>query len=45
MDLTTHTATRGGDILDLTPPEFELREYLLRHKGHVVSREMLARDV
>ena len=31
--------------LDLTAREFELLEYLLRHQGHVVSREMLARDV
>lgn len=45
MDLPTHTATRQGEELNLTPREFELLEYLLRHKGHVVSREMLARDV
>jgi DNA-binding response OmpR family regulator len=32
-------------MLDLTAKEFELLEYLLRHQGHVVSREMLARDV
>jgi len=25
--------------------EFELLEYLLRHQGQVVSRELLARDV
>ena len=29
----------------LTSREFELLEYLLRHQGRVVSREMLARDV
>lgn len=45
VDLTTHTATRQGDELDLTNREFELLEYLLRHKENVVSREMLARDV
>jgi len=45
VDLTTHTATRQGDELELTNREFELLEYLLRHKKHVVSREMLARDV
>jgi len=45
VDLATHTATRQEEPLDLTPREFELLEYLLRHKGHVVSREMLARDV
>jgi DNA-binding response OmpR family regulator len=32
-------------MLDLTPREFELLEYLLRHHGHLVSREMLAREV
>ena len=31
--------------LDLTGREFELLEYLLRHQGRVVSREMLARDI
>jgi DNA-binding response OmpR family regulator len=45
MDLVTHTATRAGDVLDLTPMEFNLLEYLLRHQGRVVSREMLTRDV
>jgi DNA-binding response OmpR family regulator len=32
-------------VVDLTAREFELLEYLLRHQGHVVSREMLAHDV
>ena len=31
--------------LELTAREFDLLEYLLRHQGRVVSREMLARDV
>jgi len=37
--------TRAGQPLELTVKEFELLEYLIRHVGHVVSREMLARDV
>jgi len=45
MDLVTRRATRGERLLDLTVREFELLEYLLRHNGHLVSREMLARDV
>jgi two-component system copper resistance phosphate regulon response regulator CusR len=45
MDLVTRRATRGGHLLDLTVREFELLEYLLRHQGHLVSREMLAREV
>src|SRR5262249_3383613 len=45
MDLVTRTVMRGGRSVDLTGKEFEMLEYLLRHGGHVVSREMLARDV
>ena len=45
MDLVTRRVTRGGESLELTVREFELLEYLLRHHGQVVSREMLARDV
>ena len=45
MDLLTRRVTRRGLTLDLTAKEFELLEYLLRHQGRVVSREMLARDV
>ena len=45
MDLLTRRVTRGGRVLDLTVREFALLEYLLRHSGQVVSREMLARDV
>jgi DNA-binding response OmpR family regulator len=36
---------RAGQELQLTVREFELLEYLLRHKEEVVSREMLAREV
>jgi len=45
MDLVTRRAMRGDRTLDLTAREFELLEYLLRHQGHLVSREMLAREV
>lgn len=45
MDLITRTVGRGGQILDLTSREYALLEYLMRHQGQVVSREMLARDV
>src|SRR5262245_704554 len=45
MDLVTQVAKRGGRVLDLTGREFELLEYLLRHAGHVVSREMVAAEV
>lgn len=45
VDLMARRVTRAGHVLDLTVREFELLEYLLRHQGHVVSREMLAHDV
>lgn len=45
INLLTHRATRSEQFLDLTVKEFELLEYLVRHQGHVVSREMLAQDV
>jgi len=45
MDIATRKVTRHGKVLELTTREFELLEYLLRHQGQVVSREMLAREV
>src|SRR5271170_6006217 len=45
MDVVGRAVTRAGQILELTAREFELLEYLVRHQGHVVSREMLTRDV
>jgi len=45
MDLVTRKVVQAGQPLELTVKEFELLEYLLRHVGHVVSREMLASDV
>jgi DNA-binding response OmpR family regulator len=45
MDLVTHKVSRGAKPLDLTAKEFEILEYLLRHSGSIVSREMFARDV
>src|SRR4051812_17293698 len=45
MDLVRRSVKRGTHTIDLTAREFELLEYLLRHQGQVVSREMLSRDV
>ncbi|HJZ70500.1 MAG TPA: response regulator transcription factor [Vicinamibacterales bacterium] len=45
LDLVARRANRSDRLLDLTAREFELLEYLLRHQGHLVSREMLAREV
>jgi two-component system, OmpR family, copper resistance phosphate regulon response regulator CusR len=45
IDLRTRKITRDGVAIDLTTREFELLEYLVRHQGQPVSRDMLARDV
>jgi two-component system, OmpR family, copper resistance phosphate regulon response regulator CusR len=45
LDLKARRVMRNGRVLELTAREFELLEYLMRHQGHVVSRDMLAHDV
>jgi two-component system, OmpR family, copper resistance phosphate regulon response regulator CusR len=45
IDAANHIVTRAGQKVDLTTREYDLLEYLLRHQGRVVSREMIARDV
>jgi DNA-binding response OmpR family regulator len=45
LDSLSRTAHRGARPLELTPREFELLAYLLRHAGQLVSREMLAREL
>jgi two-component system, OmpR family, copper resistance phosphate regulon response regulator CusR len=45
MDLLERRVTRSGEVLELTGREYELLEYLLRHKNEVVTRDMIALDV
>jgi DNA-binding response OmpR family regulator len=45
MDLVTRKVSRANRAVELTAREFELLEYLLRHEGQVVLRDMLAREV
>src|SRR5829696_4284849 len=45
MDLVARRVVRAGVELDLTRREFELLEYLLRHKNATVTRDMIAREV
>jgi DNA-binding response OmpR family regulator len=45
LDVPSRQVTRAADTIDLTPREYELLEYLVRHRGTIVSREMLAHDV
>ncbi len=45
IDRVRRRVTRGGAEVALTQREFEVLEYLARHKGRTVTREMLGRDV
>jgi DNA-binding response OmpR family regulator len=39
MDARTHTARRGEHSLNLTPREWALLEYMMRHPGQVLTRQ------
>jgi DNA-binding response OmpR family regulator len=45
MDLIKRAVVRDKQAIPLTAMEFEILEYLLRNQGHVVTREMLAREI
>ncbi|MBI2498400.1 MAG: heavy metal response regulator transcription factor [Opitutae bacterium] len=42
LDLARHKAARAGQRLDLTPKEFALLSLLVRRKGEVLSRTLIA---
>ncbi len=45
LDLVSHKAQRGGDPLTLAPKEFDLLAELIRHRGAVLSRDLLLERV
>ena len=45
LDSARRSVERAGQLVELTPREFDLLEYLFVNRGRVVSREMLARDI
>ncbi|MCH9646943.1 MAG: response regulator transcription factor [Deltaproteobacteria bacterium] len=45
IDFKSHEATKEGQPLDLSPREFQLMEFFLRHRGEVVTREQLLDSV
>lgn len=45
MDLVRHEVTRDGVAVELTPREFALLEYFLRHPGHVLTRTQIMANV
>jgi DNA-binding response OmpR family regulator len=45
MDLSKHTVSSDGREVKLTAKEFLLLQYLLEHRGRVLSRDLLLGDV
>lgn len=45
IDLFAHKAVRGGHRLDLSPKEFALLAFLVRRRGEVLSRTLIAEQV
>jgi DNA-binding response OmpR family regulator len=45
IDPLTHTVEREGQLVDLTPKEFALLEYLMYHPNQVVTREMIEQHI
>lgn len=45
LDTTTLEVKRDGKLIQLTPQEFKLLEYLMRNKGRVLTREMILNRV
>jgi DNA-binding response OmpR family regulator len=41
LDLGTREVRRGGERVELTPKEFTVLEYLMRHQGRVMSRTLI----
>jgi two-component system copper resistance phosphate regulon response regulator CusR len=41
LNPSTRTVTRGGEAVDLTPKEYTVLEYLMRHAGRVMSRTLI----
>ncbi|HXN23553.1 MAG TPA: response regulator transcription factor [Candidatus Dormibacteraeota bacterium] len=45
MDRASRTVRRGSQLIELTPKEFSLLEYLMRNQGHQVTRAMIVEHV
>jgi DNA-binding response OmpR family regulator len=45
MDTGQHTVTANGNSVTLTAKEFVLLDYFLKHRGRVLSRDVLLTDV
>lgn len=41
LDTGTHQVRRSGEVIDVTPKEYSVLEYLMRHAGRVMSRTLI----
>ena len=45
LDTVKKSVTKNGNIIELTAKEYEVLEYLLRNKNHILSREQIREHV
>ena len=45
LDRFSHTVQRSGQAIELSPKEYALLEYLMRHAGQPVSRSAIVEQV
>lgn len=45
MDTVQRSVKRGDRLIELSPREYSLLEYLMRHEGHALSRTQIAQHV
>jgi two-component system OmpR family response regulator len=41
LNRDTHEVRRGGELIEITPKEYTVLEYLMRHHGRVMSRTLI----
>lgn len=45
LDPASHSVTKSGEVVNLTPREYQLLELLMRNRGRAVSREAILQSV
>ena len=45
LNFKKYTARKGGQALELSPREFEILQYLIRHRAEIVTRDQLLDEV
>jgi heavy metal response regulator len=45
LELDGHRVFRGGKQIELTPKEYSLLEFLMRHSGQIVTRTMISEKI